>query len=477
MNLRPRRIAAVTALALALAGTTTASAQPRSGPYRNPTVPAATDQQLVNDMRFRAEAGLRADRPYVKKLFDDARAGLIQASTDVGGIVTPDEAAILDARTNAVDQVTAVIDDYFKAHREIYAGAWIDQAKGLVGVGVTANKTQVEQELAARIGQTTAIWHVELMHYSLDQLYAVQHAVDQAASELRANSVDVTSTSIDEEANTVYVAAASDTTRARNVIESRFSGSPIKVEYEDRPVLDGIDGPNAPPFRGGQLVNRPLPENPRYEAQCTSAFVAYHVERSEVPAVFDYTYYLLTAGHCETNELDEGVSGAVWFQRNQVIGQSQFNEYHSGTNADALSIAIAQPAYKSNEVAVESGDYRRIHCMMTTDVKKGQLEIISGARTGGYRTGKLLRTHASVTYTDPDTKRQTTLVEQNMTDYYSAPGDSGGSVFGTRVCKYRADGIHSGGTRPGSVTTRKYYTPMYAATKALGLSGVETTDG
>lgn len=441
-------------------------------------IPAATEDQIVNDMRFRASSGLRADRPHVEHLFDAARAGAIEASTEVGGIVTPEEEALLRERTAAVDHVVAVAGKYFEAHPDDYAGMWIDQGLAIVGIGVTDNKQQHTAALDAAIGVTQVAWRIHEFAFSLDALYAVQRQIDRAASDLRAQMVDVVSTSIDEEEK-VYVGVASDTTFARQVIASQFGDdAPIVVEYEPRPSLRGIDGPDAPPLRGGQKILTPS-ERPGYLDVCTSAFVAYQATRTDA-ALFVNDYYLLSAGHCEeAGGQGIGTTGAVWSPDKFVIGTSRRNAFRNGSKADAMAIAM-QGHFKSNQVAIDPGVYRRIRCMMTTDIKagakQGQIEIISGARTGGYRTGKLLRTNATITYTDEGTGRSVTLTRMHMADYFGQKGDSGGSIHGTRECHYRAHGIESGGTEVGVTPIRSYYTPIVSATMALGLSGVWLTD-
>ncbi|HWL36839.1 MAG TPA: hypothetical protein VNQ77_11650 [Frankiaceae bacterium] len=472
-----RSIAVLATLALTLTVPAPASARQQDGPYKNPTVPRATDGQVDNDARVRADFGLRSDVGYVKKLYDDAHSGVLQASTTEGAILTAAEEALVRARSNEVDRIVAVAGDYFSAHRDQYSGMWVDQAKGYVGIGATDNLTAHQQALGARIGVATVQWDVVAMDVTLDHLLDLQRQVDLLAADLRAQSIDITSTSIDEEENKVYVAAASDTTTLRSLLTEKFSAAaPIAVEYEAQARLEGVAGTNSPPFRGGQQLSRSdLPTTMRY--LCTSAFVAYQVERLDA-AIFSINYFLTTAGHCETTSQNVGSVGAWWKQGDVTIGQSQRNVFRNGSIADAMAIPIHR-VFKSNDVAIDPGVYRDIKCMMTSDIKsgtQGQIEMISGATTGGYRTGRLLRTHASVTYTDRATGRTTTLPNQHMTNYYSQGGDSGASVFGTRECTYRADGIHSGGTEPGSPgPNRKYYSPIFNVTKQLGLSGVEVS--
>jgi hypothetical protein len=465
MHTRTRGAAVVAALALALAAPAPVHARVRE-PFTG--VPAPTEAQLQNDMRFRGELGLRADRAYVKKLFDDARSGVVQASTGAGAILTSAEDATVRARTDAVDHVVDVADDYFKTRRDVYAGMWIDQGLGLVGIGVTQDKAAVERDLSLLIGPTSAVWHIETKPVSLDSLYELQRSIDLAASDLRARSVDISSTSIDEEQNKVYVGAASDTTTARQTLETKFSGAPIVVEYEARPTFDGVGDTNSPPFRGGQEIKRNA-ERPGYVYRCTSAFVAYQIERLDA-AIFNTTYFLTSAGHCE-KAAGTGTTGALWLQGTNPVGPSERNAFKNGTAADGLAISFSSQ-FRSNEVAVSGTDNRAIKCMMTTDVKQGQVEIISGARTGGYQTGRLVRTNGTVNYTDDSSGVTVTLVKQNVTDYFSQSGDSGASVFGTRECRYRAQGVHSGSSVGGSKPLR-YYSPIFQVTKALGLAGIE----
>lgn len=475
MRVPLRRVAILATLALAVTVSAPAQAGSQGGQYKNTTVPAGTDGQIDNDARVRAEYGLRSDRGYVKKLYEDARAGVIEASTSEGAILTAAEQSIIEARRNEVDRIVAIAGEYLQDRRAEYAGMWIDQTKGYVGIGVTDNLASHRQALSAGIGLASVTWEVRQMDVPLDYLLELQRQIDLKAADLRAQSIDITSTSIDEEENKVYVAAASDTSVLRNALATNFGdAAPIRVEYEDRARLEGVTGTDSPPFRGGQQITRPLPERPGFVSNCTSAFVAYQVERLDA-AIFNLTYYLLTAGHCEDSK-GVGTVGAVWSQGANVVGQSQRNAFKNGSVADGMAISM-NGAFKSNDVAIDPGNYRNIRCMMTTDIKsgtQGQVEMVSGAATGGFRTGRLLRTNATVTYTDEESGKTTTLTKQHMTNYFSQRGDSGGSVFGNRECSYRAQGVHSGGTRadsPGPI--RKYYSPIFNVTKHLGLSGVE----
>jgi len=201
--------------------------------YQNPTVPPATEQQVANDARFRHDLGLRADLAYVQRLYDDARAGTIEASTTIGAIATPDEEALVQSRTHAVDAVVDVVDDYFKEHRDIYAGTWIDQAQGFVGIAVTGDTGATQQALSTRIGQTTVRWVLYTHKYTLDELYALQQQVDLATDDLMDQSVDIASTSIDEENDVVWVGVASDRTTATQILAQRFGNAPLHVEHED----------------------------------------------------------------------------------------------------------------------------------------------------------------------------------------------------------------------------------------------------
>jgi hypothetical protein len=472
MQVRIRGVAAIVTLTLAVVAApapmtpVAASAAAPLAPLPSGNhLPPATEGQVDNDARFRAALGLPSSKSYVKQMFDDARAGRITVTTDQGAIMTPEEAELVQARTSAVDQVTDIADEYFKARRDIYAGMWIDQAAGTVGIGVVRDAATHRANLAVLIGDTTARWSVADMHLSLDELVTVQANVDAMYGELARQTVDVSSTSIDEEEGTVHVGVTSDKTAATNVLRSSFPDAPLVIEEEPPYVLVGIDGPDSPPFRGGQRISYSM--NGRDWHECTSAFVGYQVERLDA-AIFQYSYFLITAGHCEQDKAGNGSYGALWNQVTMVIGTSDYNTFKNGTPADGMVIGIQSYA-ASNDIAINPGEYREVHCMMTNSVKQGQVEITSGATTGGYRSGHLLRTNATVNSHD-QTGKVTRMVRQHVTDLAAIPGDSGASVFGTRECKYRAQGVLSTASQSGP--HRATYSPIASVTKALALAGV-----
>jgi len=160
-------------------------------------------------------------------------------------------------------------------------------------------------------------------------------------------------------------------------------------------------------------------------------------------------------------------TGGIWSQVTNPVGVSDLNVAQRGSMADALRIPIAYAWEASGEIAITTSDHRKVHCMMTTDVKQGQVELMSGAVSGSYTSGRLLRTNATVSPREKETGVTFKFVKQNVASYTSLQGDSGGSVFGTRECSYRAQGVHS--SYGGGIA---YYSPIFNVTKALGQSGV-----
>ncbi|HEX5038731.1 MAG TPA: hypothetical protein VFW95_01170 [Candidatus Limnocylindria bacterium] len=118
------RVAPIALVALILVGCADASASPRSrapDPSLNPDLPADIAQAVVERQTF----GLRADVEYV----EDVHAADDSILHEIGILVTPQEAAELDRRFSAQDELGGLAA-YGAEHADSFGGMYIDQAAG-----------------------------------------------------------------------------------------------------------------------------------------------------------------------------------------------------------------------------------------------------------------------------------------------------------------------------------------------------------
>lgn len=241
----------------------------------------------------------------------------------------------------------------------------------------------------------------------------------------------------------------------------------VVVDEMPHPDLNGVDYTEAPPVRGGQRIEY-VEARTATVFQCTSGFVGYTVTRTDL-GIFDYAYFLLTAGHCESvDNLHALYGSALWKQVDYPVGFSDANTFGQGSDADAMRIPI-KATDRSNEVSIAYQLRNLVRCEEAfNDAAIGEHVAFSSATTGG-SVGGVLKIKPEIVRINDGHGGVVRLVDQREADFRSRPGDSGGSVYGSRRCAWEAMGLESGGgTRNGRVVST--YTAIAHASQAMGVS-------
>jgi hypothetical protein len=124
------------AFALSTAGcdSTATSAPPTAAPSSSERVSAPTPARvltatvLADSIRFRTDVGLRADEAWIREVAGRATTDWITYAVPL----TPEEVSELGQRAADMDALKPIVIPYGLAHPDEWAGAWIDNDRGLM---------------------------------------------------------------------------------------------------------------------------------------------------------------------------------------------------------------------------------------------------------------------------------------------------------------------------------------------------------
>lgn len=445
-------------LLVAVLGATVAAGPPSAA---SPTLSTAAEPADS----YRVQLGFPASAPPVSAQ---------QASTTLeafGVVLGEDEQRELEAREAAFAQL-------FAAARalplDMRGGEWLDHASSSVVLAVTDADSVDAGALRSAMDEPARLRIVQVQ-FSLVELERAQTRVDDQIVSLEDSAgIDITGTSRDVVGNRVIVRVATEVDEARSAIASQFPPGMIAVVPGEPGQLtasgDKVGYQNSPPFRGGQDITR-VDAAGGYISRCTSAFVGYRTEY--VAGIAQYSYFVLTAGHCGPNNsiFTQG------FPAGTPMGQmtnSTFNLRETTGDAGAISISgaarsnqVLQSYDRASGVAVTSSITTREVSGAATD-QVGQRSCNYGTTTAIQTTTCGNITSVAETVDFPLANQHGRYLVRNMRcgGYTSQGGDSGGTVsngsLGKGVVVGRGNGCNG------------LYSHVTDALRAAGLSNIRT---
>jgi hypothetical protein len=356
--------------------------------------------------------------------------------------MTPQEQAEIDFRSGPLERAASdpPLVSYLDGTPD-FAGKYIDhQLGGKLVVLFTANIDQ-------HVGTLTQLfpYHDRLVvrsaSHSMRTLQGLQQQVDADTPSLDHEGVSVAVTGVDVPHNQVNVTVTHLDKSVRAVFAARYGkDAPITLSEGPFARREGGRGTDAPPFRGGQELDR-VRASDQTVIICTSGYV---IRQYTGGLTSPYTYWLTTAGHC-------GPAGVQWTQGGFLVGNEQLGTYGVGAYSSNSDVAIIPiPSLDiSNQVMRYPGVYDLVPYGQSKDGDNAGDTVCLSGTFSGYNCSTLQFTNQTVTFPpDPPEfpfKQQIFHLRYTST-YISKPGDSGGSWYnpGYRPPNGLAVGTHVG---------------------------------
>lgn len=240
--------------------------------------PTTDEEEVSEAVRFRNDFGLRADRDFVAATFADSRFDASAYSVPLTDAEVEDLADRARVREDFQPLLEAAIKD------PTYAGAYIDQQRG--GRPVLLSSSPDALTGALRRHPSSQVAHdVVGVTYTLDELLAVQEAIEGDAVELARVGIELISVGINVPENRVVVGVTSPSAATEAHLAS--FGPAIRVQEDHPSTFDACANMTSCwPMKGGLRIR--LVSNP--PSICTAGF---NVRKTNTGAIGT-----VTAGHC-----------------------------------------------------------------------------------------------------------------------------------------------------------------------------------
>jgi hypothetical protein len=285
-----------------------------------------------NEVALRQLFGLRNDLAYLAHLHATLGASPGHLAFERYGILmTPQEQAEIDFRSGPLQKAASDprLASYLNETPE-FAGKYIDhELGGKLVVLFTANVDQ-------HVGTLTQLFPyqdrlvVRTASHSIRTLEALHQQVDGDTPSLAKEGISVATTGVDVPHNRLNVTVTHLDQSVRTVFAAKYGkDAPIKLSQGPFARREGGRGTDAPPFRGGQELDR-IRASDQTAIICTSGYV---IRQYTGGLTSPYTYWLTTAGHC-------GPAGVQWTQGGVLVGNEQFGTYGVGAYSSNSDVAI-----------------------------------------------------------------------------------------------------------------------------------------
>jgi hypothetical protein len=417
--------------------------------------------------RFRQQFGLRADRDYVDSSTRDSKSF---PNLDWGIPLSEDEAADLQSRLSIQDGLRDAIE--FAAAEPSYAGTYLDQLRGGLPVFLFTDVAATDRvQLAAKIKVPTEI-AIAPAKWTLEELMATKRTVAKSRESLRTAGVNVTSVSIDIEANVVEVSVIDADSRAEAAISELAPGT--VVVDGTLPLADACSITSCLPPTG---IIGGLEIVQTGSSICTSGYVGRRADVSGSPKV------LVTAGHCIRG------GALAWHHAGTTIGTAfTTNGWYDGSWADVGAILLdsdSKPTtYDQNLYNPDTGKLVTWSGFgdETVQIQGAQVCRIGwGSWSTNHDASDPLRNHytglqcGTITRYDTDSDGTTDgnskscvgstchwISHMKIVSFDSTGGDSGGTIFApTTGTTTKIYGTHVHSQADSSTSNRGWYSPYY----------------
>ncbi|WP_173131271.1 S1 family peptidase [Kibdelosporangium persicum] len=331
--------------------------------------------------------------------------------------LTPDEAK---ARAREEAHLSKMVDSLRRKLGNAYAGAWYDNTKRKLMVGI------IDRAYLGDVQRAGA--EPRMMKNNLAGLVGQKTRIDRMGGSAPSS---IFSWYVDPATNSVVIEAKKDGTADEFIEKAKGNGDLVRVERSDREprvLADVIGG------RGFTVG----------DARCSIGFSA------TTPAG---TKHFITAGHCTA-------AGAVVLSDGLEFGRVNAGTFD--TDGDFGLVDVTDPAAGIPASSVDTRDGGPITVTGTEVAPVGASVCRSGA-TSGFACGEITAIDETVNYGEGRIVRGLT-----RTSVCAEPGDSGGPfVSGTQ-----AQGVTSGGIGDCASAGTTFFQPINEAATKLGVTVV-----
>lgn len=372
----------------------------------------------VDALRFRVAYGFRTDSAYLAQVAADP-----VSSWDYGIALAPDEMASMARRMDTQLKVGEFVTQL--ETNPNYAGLVIDQKRDGVLVIYWVGSDQLPQRALATL-PSTAAYEVRSVGRSEAELRSLQAKVDHDTPDLRSAGIYVVLTAVDTLTNRLRIGVVGLTTASKLSLEATY-GSAVEVEEGSTLTPGTCTGRTncGSPIKGGLSIHGG-------GATCTSGFLGKALGGSQ--------RYVITAGHC----LDASGLNAYWYHNTTLLGDSSWEDYFNGTQADVGVINYSEPLSKNLVFGSGITNIRSMTSIYTEAQQTLGATICRSGQTSGYTCGQV--TVRNLTGTDPNGY---TIYDLYAADFPSSSGDSGAPMI---------YGNSAGGVVHGTWTAYNYTT-------------------
>jgi hypothetical protein len=380
---------------------------------------------------FRQHAGLRSDRDYVTRSFQDAE---LFPDRSMAYPLSLDEASDIHRRIDvqlAVDPAAGYAQGLPDS-----AGVYMDQLDGGAPVFLTSGDVgQFTSAIATRVpeGVYFRVEHVAFSRASLEQAKA---SLAESMQKHRDNGMDVRSVGIDVAHNRLLVGIAGLGENDGSYLSGEY-GVPVTAAEESTHQLDAcIDRVTCPPLKGGIKMY----ETNHTSSICTTGFI--------VKLAGTSTLRMLTAGHCIELGFD-GIGGG-WSHHGTQFGTAKTETWGLHSDADAGLVSLTLTTGKNLFFASAAYDIRSLISYIPNSQQNVGDFICRSAKVTGYLCGEIETENVAK---DVDGK---SIDHQWVVDFDASPGDSGASMFVNQA----AYGIHTDSTSADPPGGHGWYSPI-----------------
>lgn len=424
-------------------------------------VVAADPQAPVPDAsgaaNLRLAAGLKADAETISQSFADRAT---YSDVAYGVPLTPAEARVVAGRLDVSARVGDVLQ--VAAADASYAGAYLE---GRDSPRLVIVATKPGAAFAARVtAAAPAGVEIEVREGGINRS-EIERLSDQIATDmpsLAAAGIAVHSVGFDARIGKLIIGVDSDATEARAALRERY-GDAVDAAVRPRPTLFACTVEDCG-TRGGLGIEGKATAGGAYSHHCTSAFLA----RSS--NVLLTARYMITAGHCITDNGGSSASGSAWRSEGNSVqwGRNIRHAFTNGTDSDSgiFSLGSSVPADQNTYFAGPT-DIKQITTLIATSQQVAGRWFCRSGLSSGYDCGPILWINEWQIVPCPSNSSGCRVNEVVIIDVASRHGDSGAGFVQTYAAGSitGAAGILMGGETAGQSPT--WYTTIQNAQSSL----------
>jgi hypothetical protein len=361
------------------------------------------------ESRFRATFGLDAS------IEARGRAAADNAGRELtyGVPLTRPEEAELRTRQSMIQGDSKKIEERLGGrHSARFGGLYMDNRTGRLIVNVVGDPERARQEISSETAHPGRL-EVAAVANSYASLLAIQEQIRARQPRYFAEGTYITSSAPDPWTNRVIVGVAGDVDAASDRLAEDFPRGAFEVRGGGGGAEDhGVTGNWGTPYMGGLQIT-----NDQTKGGCTTGFSAY---RNTVPT----TYFMLTAGHCGTqNDLfRQGGTGST------PMGRISLGAYVAQGDAARITIPAGT---QSKFIRETSNSIRGIGSEQPkASDREGDAVCMVGMTSTVTRCGEIRNTSYDLYRCDqdPDGERCASFTVLRQASYGTNDGDSGGPV-------------------------------------------------